>query len=102
MEGGVLLGVRVSNNLTDKINFQCFQEFGKKSDHADGKSTTSLVSHKKFSPIRRLDQEISALQVGAFMAVDLMVGCLNEILPRDRATSPGNRPSNACYVTCTG
>ena len=26
MEGGVLLGVRVSNNLIDKINFRCFQE----------------------------------------------------------------------------
>ena len=73
MEGGVLLGVRVSNNLTDEINFYCFLESSRKSNPADGKSTTSLVSHKKFSPIGRLDQEISALQVGSFLAVDLMV-----------------------------
>ena len=73
MEGGVLLGVRVSNNLTDEINSQCFQESNGKSDHADGKSTSRLVSHQKFSSIRRLDQKISALQVGAFLAVDLMV-----------------------------
>ena len=73
MEGGVLLGVRVSNKLTDEINFQCFQESSGKSDHADGKSTTRLVSHKKFSSIGRLDRTISALQVGAFLDVDLMV-----------------------------
>ena len=69
----MLLGVRVSNNLTKKINFRCFQESGGKSDYADGKSTVRLVSHIKFSSIGRLDQKISALQVGAFLAVDLMV-----------------------------
>ena len=69
MEGGMLLGVRVSNKLMDDINFWCFQE----SDHADGKSTTRLVSHPKFNSIGRLDRKISALQVGAFLAVDLMV-----------------------------
>ena len=57
----------------DEINFRCFQESGGKSDCADGKSMARLVSHKKFSSIRRLDQKISALQVGAFLAVDLMV-----------------------------
>ena len=73
MEGGVLLGVRVSNKLKDEINFQCFQESGEKSDPADGKGTTRLVSHQKFSSIGRLDRKISALQVGAFLVVDLMV-----------------------------
>ena len=38
MEGGVLLGVRVSNKLTNEINFWCFQESGGKSDRADEKS----------------------------------------------------------------
>ena len=73
MEGGVLLGVRVSNKLMDEINFRYFQESGGKSDRADGKSTTRLVSHKKFSSIGRLDQKISALKVRAFLAIDLMV-----------------------------
>ena len=69
----MLLGVRVSNNLTDEIDSQCFQEPNGKSDRADGKSTARLASHQKFSSIGRLDQKISAFQVGAFLAVDLMV-----------------------------
>ena len=69
----MLLGARVSNNLMDEINFWCFQESSRKSDRANGKSTARLVSHKKFSSIGRLDQKISALQVGAFLVVDLMV-----------------------------
>ena len=69
----MLLGLRVSNKMMDEINFQCFQESGGKSDHADGKSTARLVSHKKFSSIGRMDQKISALQVGAFLAIDVMV-----------------------------
>ena len=73
MEGGVLLGVRVSNNLTDEINSRCFQESNGKSDRADGKSTARLISHQKFSSIGQLDQKISAFQVGAFLVVDLMV-----------------------------
>ena len=50
MEGG-LLEVRVSNK-TDG-DFQSFQESGRKSDYADGKSTTGSVYHPKFSPIRK-------------------------------------------------
>ena len=69
----MLLGVRVSNNLTDEINSRCFQESNGKSDRADGKSTARLISHQKFSSIGQLDQKISAFQVGAFLAVDLMV-----------------------------
>ena len=69
----MLLGVRVSNNLTDEIDSRCFQESDGKSDRADGKSTARLVSHQKFSSIGRLDQKISTFQVGAFLAVDLMV-----------------------------
>ena len=73
MEGGVLLGVRVSNKLMDEINFRCFQDFNGKSDRADGKGTTRLVSHKKFSSIGRLDRKISALQFEALLVVDLTV-----------------------------
>ena len=73
MEGGVLLGFRVSNKLTDEINFRCFQESSGKFDRAYGKRTARLVSHQKFSSIGRLDRKISAFQVGAFLAIDLMV-----------------------------
>ena len=70
MEGG-LLEVRVSKKTDGDL--QSFHESGGKSDHVDGKSTTGFVYHPKFSPIRRLDHKISAIQVGAFLAVDLMV-----------------------------
>ena len=43
----MLLGVRVSNNLTDEIDSRCFQESNGKSDRTDGKSTARLVSHQK-------------------------------------------------------
>ena len=91
-------------NPTDEIDFRELRESDGKFNCEDGKSTVRLTCRQNFSPIGRLDHEISTFLFQAFMVVDRMISYssgLPSSSSQNRATSPQNQPLDFRHVTST-
>ena len=69
MEGENIYDLGLPPNPTIEIDLREFRESDRKFNCADGKSTVRLSCRQNFSPIGRLDHEISPFLFRAFLAV---------------------------------
>ena len=100
--GGELKELGLPPNPTDEIDFRELQASDGKFNRADGKSMVRLAYRQNFTPIGRLDHEISTFLFRAFLAIDRMTSSVSSSpssSSRDRATRSSRRPLDFRHVT---